>query len=509
MKTLNLIQGSPEWIEARARYNTASEASVMMGQHPGCTRSELLRIKATGDEQEFSRFTLEVVFPRGHEVEDLARPLAEEIVGEELYPVTGVCEETGLLASFDGLTMDETVAWECKQWNEEKAETVRQGNIPVSDFWQVVQQFVVSRADKLVYMVTDGTPEKCVYLEAYPFQGSERELLDHWRQFDADKANYTPQEVQPQAVGRAPEDLPALRVEVQGMVTASNLDAFKDHALAVFEGINRELSTDTDFANAEKTVKWCKEVEDKLEGAKAQALEQTADLDHLFRSIDAIKQEARTVRLELDKLVKARKESIRAEIINEAQEDFVAHLTDLSEVLDLDLALVVSKPDFAGAMKGKRNISSLQDAAQTTLAAAKVEASRLYEHMKTSKQILEAETAGYGSLFPDGLELAQKAHDDLLAVIKTRIAEFQEQERQRADARAAEEIRQAATEAPQQLEPPATEQAPTEKPATTRPASSRARPTDAEIEQVIAAYFEVDIEVARGWLLDMAGRVAA
>src|SRR5690606_3889090 len=119
---------------------------------------------------------------------------------------------------------------------------------------------------------------------------------------------------EPEPIGRTPENLPALRIEVTGMVTASNLAEFKTHALAVLGGINTDLRNDQDFADAERTVKWCKEVEDRLEAAKQHALSQTSSIDELFRTIDTIAAETRAKRLELDKLVKARKDAIRLEI---------------------------------------------------------------------------------------------------------------------------------------------------------------------------------------------------
>jgi predicted phage-related endonuclease len=99
------------------------------------------------------------------------------------------------------------------------------------------------------------------------------------------------------------------------MVTASNLAEFKDHALSVFSGINRELTTDQQFADAEKTVKWCGEVESRLAAAKEHALSQTQSIDLLFKTIDDISAEARSVRLELDKLVTSRKVQIKENII--------------------------------------------------------------------------------------------------------------------------------------------------------------------------------------------------
>src|SRR5690606_27899364 len=126
-------------------------------------------------------------------------------------------------------------------------------------------------------------------------------------------AAYQPEEAAPApVVGRAPDQLPSLHIEVTGMVTASNLAEFKASAMAVLGSINRDLQTDEDFADAEQTVKWCKGVEERLDAAKSHALSQTASIDELFRTIDSVSAEARRIRLELDKLVTREKENRRA-----------------------------------------------------------------------------------------------------------------------------------------------------------------------------------------------------
>ena len=111
----------------------------------------------------------------------------------------------------------------------------------------------------------------------------------------------------------------------------------RQHALAVFGGIKTDLQTDADFADAERTVKWCKEVEDRLDAAKQHALSQTASIDDLFRTIDAIKEEARQKRLTLDKLVKAEKENRKAEIVYEAlpQDDPAVRQPDISRAREI------------------------------------------------------------------------------------------------------------------------------------------------------------------------------
>ena len=116
MKTHNLVQGSPEWHAHRSTHFNASDAPAMMGCSPYKTRTELLHELKTGIAPTVDAAT-QRRFDEGHRIEALARPLAEEIIGEVLYPVVG--SEGELSASFDGLTMDESIDFEHKSLNAE------------------------------------------------------------------------------------------------------------------------------------------------------------------------------------------------------------------------------------------------------------------------------------------------------------------------------------------------------------------------------------------------------
>src|SRR5688572_8572760 len=116
MQTHDLIQGTPEWHAHRARFDNASDAAAALGVSPYKTRSELLRERATGIPAPVDPFQ-QKRFDEGHRAERLARPLAEKIIGEDLYPVVGTNGTRS--ASFDGLTMLERVSFEHKLLNEE------------------------------------------------------------------------------------------------------------------------------------------------------------------------------------------------------------------------------------------------------------------------------------------------------------------------------------------------------------------------------------------------------
>lgn len=502
MKTISLVQGTQEWHEHRSKHFNASDAPAMMDCSPYKTRSQLLREVATGIKPEIDPAT-QRIFDDGHKFEALARPLAEEIVGEELYPVIGT--EGMLSASFDGLTMDESVAFEHKTLNAELREIMVNGcqgsDLPKHYRVQMEQQCLVSGCDVVLFMASKWKGdelEEMFHCRYFPDKKLAKEIAAGWKQFDSDLANYQHTEAKAEPTGKAPESLPALRIEVTGMVTASNIDAFKSHALAVFEGINKDLQTDEDFSDAEKTVKWCKDVEDKLEAAKQHALSQTADIDALFRAIDDIGAEARRVRLDLDKLVKARKENIRAEIQKEAETAFAAHIATINARLG-KVQLPAVKADFAGAMKGKKTVQSLRDACDGELARAKIEASQLSELIGANVTTLRELAAGFEFLFMDAQQICQKANDDLVLLIKSRIAEHKaaEEASQKAKAEATEKAAAEAQEiamVADSITQPITEKTKSNK---------RTRPTDAQIIEAVANAFGTSEQEALDWILNM------
>ncbi len=435
----NVAQGSPEWLALRANYYTASEAPAMMGQSKQMKRSELLFAKKTGLDREISWWVQTFLFDKGHEFEALARPMVEDSIGEELYPIVGT--SGNLLASMDGASMLGDILFEHKMWNDQLAAQVRAGELEPHYYWQLEQQLLVSGAEKVIFVCSDGTPEKFVHMEYFPVKGRSDQIVRGWQQFEDDLAEFVPKQATVEVTGSAPDQLPALRIDVTGMVTASNLDAFKAHALAVISDINTELSTDQDFANADATVKWCGEVEDKLKAAKEHALSQTESIDVLFKAIDDITAETRRKRLELEKLIKARKDIIRSDIVMDAAKALQVHIDQINETLNSRIRMPKVPADFAGAIKGKRTIDSLKEAADAELARAKIEASRIADLIRTNLKSLNELAIKHGFLFHDAQELVLKANDDLVALIKVRINEHDQQQ---AELKRQEDAKQAA-----------------------------------------------------------------
>lgn len=413
----NAPQGSAAWLAARAKHFCASEAAAALGMSKYTTRDELLRQKATGLTEEVSP-AKQRIFDAGHEAEALARPIAEGIAGTEFFPVVATREVEGLplLASFDGVDVLDDLIWENKLLNQSLVQQVQAGDLEPHYWLQLEHQLLVSGATRALFTASDGTPEGThpLWYESKPERRAQ--LIAGWKQFAADLAAWVPPESAPApVVGKTPDNLPALLIQVTGAVTASNLPEFKAHALEVFKGINRTLTTDQDFATAESTVKWCADVESRLAAAKEHALSQTATIDELFKTIDDISAEARRTRLELDKLVKARKEEIRGEIVAGGITALREHIAQLNAAMPADYMPQVPA-DFAGAIKGKRTVESLRSAVNDELARAKIEASNIATRIHANVKTLKAS----GLVVPDAATLVLKAPDDLAAIIATR-----------------------------------------------------------------------------------------
>jgi putative phage-type endonuclease len=467
MKLHDLLQGSPEWRAHRSNHFNASDAPAMMGVSPYKTRAELLREMHTGLVPDIDIGT-QKRFDNGHRAEALARPLAEEFIGAELYPVTG--SEGKLSASFDGLTLDESTGFEHKAMNAELRRAIQDEDsapqLPIYHRVQMEQQLLISGAKRILFMASAWDDAENLLEERHCWYITDpalrAQIVDGWEQFEKDLVAYVLHDaVAPAPVGKAPETLPALHIEVTGKVTASNLAEFKETALAAIRSVNRELTTDQQFADAEKAVKWCAEVESRLDAAKQHALSQTASIDALFKAIDDISAEARTVRLDLSKLVTRRKTEVKEEAIAAARKALAQHLEALNAELGRPGFVQLPGVDFAGAIKGLRSFDSMQEALDTTLAAAKIEADAKARGVRANLATFSAHEE-HRFLFADIGQLLYKAPEDFALVVQGRIdahklaeaekarkaLEAEAERKRKADAAAAEAATRATAAAP-------------------------------------------------------------
>lgn len=438
MKILNLTQGSPEWHAHRAHSFNASEASAMMGVSPYMTRSGLLHALHTGIRPEPNEFEARR-FAEGHRTEALARPrIAEPIIGEDLYPVVGTLGR--LSASFDGITLGEDQSFEHKLLNEELRAALDQRSalsesaaaLPLFHRVQMEQQLIVSGAQRVLFIASQWDGDNLVEWRGCWYTSNpdlRQQILLGWDQFAEDLANYKPPEVAVEVVAARPSALPALSISVEGRVVASNLPVFVEAAHKFIAAIKTDLKTDQDFADAAETVKFCKDGEDKLELVKSQTLAQTTSLDDLFRAIDDIKEALRQKRLQLDKLVDARKTTIRGEVVAEHADELKAHIERLNERIGGQWIPAASPTLFGDAVKGKKNIATMREACGVALAAAKIAASERADRMEANRKSLVRDGKDWFFLFADFANAGNVPAETFSAIADQRIRKQEEADR--------------------------------------------------------------------------------
>ncbi len=448
MKTHNLVQGTPEWLAHRSTHFNASDAPAMMGCSPYKTRTELLHELKTGIAPTVDAAT-QRRFDEGHRIEALARPLAEEIIGEALYPVVG--SEGELSASFDGLTMDETIGFEHKTLNDELRAVMSElpdlntGHaLPLQYRVQMEQQLGVAQANEILFMATkwDGDTlvdqRHCFY---QPDLELRQQIIDGWKQFATDLATFVPVEVLPAAVATPVVNLPTVFIQVGGDLTIeSNFAIFEVQARAYIKSLPANPSTDQEFADVELGVKNLETAAKAIKATVAAAIGKTASLDQVCRTGDMLIELMDTTRLALDRLVTARKAAIRLEITQAASQQFTEHMAALNQRLGRPYMPQVPT-DFPGVIKGKRTVESLQNAVNTELARAKIASSAIADKIDANLKTLRELAADHVFLFNDTSTIVLKANDDLTVLVKLRISEHKAAEEKK-EAESRERIRQ-------------------------------------------------------------------
>lgn len=424
----NVEQGSQKWLDLRKKYLTASEAPAMMGVSKYKTRDQLLKEKATG-EREVVSSDKQALFDRGHEAEAPGRKIAEEILGEDLFPVVGVDDTETYLASFDGLTMLGDTGFEHKLFNQELAALVEAQSTELNGYeWQLEHQLLVSGAGSILFMVSDGTKEKMVFMRYEPVDGRREQLIKSWEQFKHDLENFEHKEVAPAPVGREITELPALTVEMSGQITSTNLPEFKRQADQFLSSLKTELKTDQDFADAEVQVKVCKKTEKMLAQVLKDVMEQNASIAEFTQTVERYIDKIRKVRLDSDRKVKSEKATRRKEIIDAAKQELKTFLASFESRIVAFLPPV--SPDFENAIKGKKLLSSMVSAVNDAVAQEKIRLRTQLDLISQNLDIIDRHKEHH-HLFADKSSLVLNDTDSVGAVVAMRINAYKKQEAER------------------------------------------------------------------------------
>lgn len=140
-----------------------------------------------------------------------------------------------------------------------------------------------------------------------------------------------------------------LTIEARGEIITNNLPEFRELVREALGNINRDLKTDEEFGQAELDVKALKEAEETVRSAAIQAFDEK--LKALVDGLNETADEIRTPRLELENLIKKRKEEVKSELVEEALATF--------DIDPLD-ARKHYLSGLQGAMRGKRTLESMR-----------------------------------------------------------------------------------------------------------------------------------------------------
>lgn len=445
MQIVSLVQGSPEWHAHRAQHFNASDAPAMMACSPYMTRAELIKKLATGITAEVDAAT-QRIFDAGHRFEALARPLAEEIIGEELSPCVGTSGKYS--ASFDGLTFMLDDGFEHKSLNAALREAMFDGctgvDLPLVYQVQMEQQAMVSGCARILFMASkweaDRDTGEMVLVEKRhcwytPNLDLRARIVAGWAELEADVAAYDPAAQRAAPAVAAPVDsLPAVAVQLQGaLAVVSNLPAFGEALRAFIERIPAKPATDQEFADTEAACKALKKAEEMLEATEAGALAQISDVELLRRTVADLRSLARSTRLAKEKLVTAEKEARRTQIVTGAQTALDQHIQALNQRLGANWIPRVNG-GFGEVIKGKKSLANMEDAVAVALTDAKHDANVLAKRLEANRAHLVQEDGDWIALFADFAAVGAKAAEDFEALAALRIGNHKQAEAKRLEA---------------------------------------------------------------------------
>ena len=295
-------------------------------------------------------------------------------------------------------------------------------------------RWMVSRFRDLSDVFSEGNLVEERSAWYYPDDELRGQILAGWAQFERDLAAYVLPAPAAEPVTATPvESLPAVAVRMDGaLVVQSNLPAFGAALRAFVERVPKRPSTDQEFADADAACKALKRAEEALDAAEANALASLSDVEAMRRMVAEFRNLARETRLASEKMVERRKLEIKEQAVLAARQALDLHIA----VVNAEIAPMRIQPvaaDFAGAIKGKRSVASMQDALDTTLAAAKIAADTQGRAIRANVTAFNERAAGLEFLFADLGALVHKPADDFVTLVDARIATHRaaEAERQR------------------------------------------------------------------------------
>lgn len=223
-----------------------------------------------------------------------------------------------------------------------------------------------------------------------------------------------------------------LVITLKGEVQSSNFAEWKNELIAQIQSVNTNLITDNDYVEAHRHVKLLKSAERSLKDAKQSSINQLSDIQMLFAAIDEISEQARRIRLSLERQINVRKAEIKQECVQSGIDRVQAFIDKQSEDFQLlDHAGYVDRHRFEVRIKGKASVKGIQSVIDQVCHSIETEVSQRAAEVTKNGMLLDTLPNHHKVLFQDRQALIALRHQELQLTLEKRIALFNEENARR------------------------------------------------------------------------------
>lgn len=248
-----------------------------------------------------------------------------------------------------------------------------------------------------------------------------KQIVDGWKQFQKDVAEYVHVEVAAPIVAAPIESFPVVIVNVTGALSASNLSLVTPKFDAYLASVNVKPKTDEEFVNCEASGKFMRQVAKSLKAKAQDIVDQNFDVSEAVRITKMYAGYFDAKAIEAEKEVKGGKDVIKAQIIGIARQKFSDHCAILDKRIGRAVMPLIV-PNFVEAIKNKRTLVSVQNEVDTLLAKEKIAANEIADRAQLNLDLPEFKENEH--LFPDFRTQCLKDPGDFQAIVASRVASY-------------------------------------------------------------------------------------
>lgn len=365
----DIVQGEEKWQLSRIDWYGASEAAAMLGISTKLKRDEVLRSKATRTPVVYSSYTENVIFKRGHEVEAWTIEYVAKKFGLRFtQPVYSQLQPDGSTLSYssDGVDNSNIFAIEIKQYAEELFALVDLGIVPDEYQPQMQQGMDLAKVGKCLFVVSDGTPERTVWVGVDACPIWQARIRAGWKQFNIEKLAYVIEDEEAELVADEIPPMIKLALVAVGKITQSNLPQFAEVANNFITLNKRKLVTEKDYVNAVPVAKRCRDAVIKLEAEKTRMLSTTTTIAQAVATLDGLREAFRLLAIDLEKQVEQETKRRKNVLIENASAKYHAHLAMLIQSFKW-FRFAGNEPDWTTEIKHLSSVKSIKNAINTAL----------------------------------------------------------------------------------------------------------------------------------------------